>query len=432
MTITTNAIILPPPSSPFTTEDNKIERDWYLCLRQIISSIGGFSNTTVSNSDLQQLTDENLDIATADLPVINSRLTDLETEVSDWDLQNIPSIQDVADSLNLAYAALDDAIFYPALSLAASAFANPTALVGLTAVNGAASTAMRSDASPPIDTSISPTWTGNHTHTPTSGVGVTINAATGSQGWVVNQASGTAGGLIKAAATFPALFNIAGNGNAAAAGFIMSQDATSAGIFNNLSAQPIRFKINTVFYWDLGITGGLYADSATGADKGLGTVNSTGYFVNGVPIGGSLIASKPSDTTSGNATLTADAALTTASLAVGTYTFELFLAFYEVVLGTGGFQFDLNAGSATIGAIVYGLTGFATASLANAAATSITTVQSSATIATAAASPSWYLAKGQFTVTVAGTFGVRWAQNTLSVNLTTLKALSYLQPTRVA
>jgi hypothetical protein len=42
-------------------------------------------------------------------------------------------------------------------------FGNPTALVGLTPVNGSATTAMRSDAAPALDQSISPTWTGTHT-----------------------------------------------------------------------------------------------------------------------------------------------------------------------------------------------------------------------------------------------------------------------------
>lgn len=40
---------------------------------------------------------------------------------------------------------------------------NPTALVGLTAVNGAASTFIRSDGAPALDQSIVPTWSGAHT-----------------------------------------------------------------------------------------------------------------------------------------------------------------------------------------------------------------------------------------------------------------------------
>ena len=53
-------------------------------------------------------------------------------------------------------------------------FANPSALVGLSAVNGSATTAMRSDSAPALDQSISPTWTGTHTF---SGTGITTTFA---------------------------------------------------------------------------------------------------------------------------------------------------------------------------------------------------------------------------------------------------------------
>lgn len=48
-----------------------------------------------------------------------------------------------------------------------TAFANPTGTVGLAAVNGAATTAMRSDAAPPLSQAIAPTWTALHTFTKT-------------------------------------------------------------------------------------------------------------------------------------------------------------------------------------------------------------------------------------------------------------------------
>jgi hypothetical protein len=48
-------------------------------------------------------------------------------------------------------------------SWASVAQANPTASVGLSAVNGSASTFMRSDAAPALSQSIAPTWTGLHT-----------------------------------------------------------------------------------------------------------------------------------------------------------------------------------------------------------------------------------------------------------------------------
>lgn len=47
--------------------------------------------------------------------------------------------------------------------------ANPTATIGLTAVNGSASSAIRSDGAPALSQAISPTWTGNHLFSPSSG-----------------------------------------------------------------------------------------------------------------------------------------------------------------------------------------------------------------------------------------------------------------------
>lgn len=46
--------------------------------------------------------------------------------------------------------------------LAAGVFANPSGLIGLTAVNGVATTADRTDSTHALDQSISPTWTGTH------------------------------------------------------------------------------------------------------------------------------------------------------------------------------------------------------------------------------------------------------------------------------
>lgn len=50
----------------------------------------------------------------------------------------------------------------PLLSTA-TAFANPSASIGLAAVNGAATTAMRSDAAPALSQAIAPTWSARHT-----------------------------------------------------------------------------------------------------------------------------------------------------------------------------------------------------------------------------------------------------------------------------
>jgi hypothetical protein len=77
---------------------------------------------------------------------------------------------------------------------AGASFANPTASVGLTAVNGSASTAMRSDAAPALSQAIIPTWTGLHTFTAGS-VNTTSGAASTSaaafQGLPFTGGSGT-------------------------------------------------------------------------------------------------------------------------------------------------------------------------------------------------------------------------------------------------
>ena len=63
---------------------------------------------------------------------------------------------------------------------------NPTATIGLAAVNGTAATFMTSDSAPPLSQAIVPTWTGAHTFTPSSAVtAITINAAINALGLVI-------------------------------------------------------------------------------------------------------------------------------------------------------------------------------------------------------------------------------------------------------
>jgi len=97
------------------------------------------------------------------------------------------------------------------INAAASTFDNPSALIGLTAINGSAVTAMRSDAAPALSQAIIPTWTGAHTWSAlgtfnlglnASGAEVNINANsnfatninTGTSTGAVNIANGSTGG----------------------------------------------------------------------------------------------------------------------------------------------------------------------------------------------------------------------------------------------
>lgn len=66
---------------------------------------------------------------------------------------------------------------------------NPTASVGLTAVNGSASTFMRSDGAPPLDQAITPTWTAQHINSYTSTASTPAQKYTGS--WFTGGSSTT-------------------------------------------------------------------------------------------------------------------------------------------------------------------------------------------------------------------------------------------------
>lgn len=70
--------------------------------------------------------------------------------------------------------------------------ANPTASIGLVAVNGSAGTFLRSDGAPALDVSISPTWTGQHTFA--AGTITTSKPLTITQTW--NNAAVTFNGLL--------------------------------------------------------------------------------------------------------------------------------------------------------------------------------------------------------------------------------------------
>lgn len=75
----------------------------------------------------------------------------------------------------------------------AGASANPSALVGLAAVNGTAATFMTSDSAPPLDQSIAPTWTAEHIFAAaanfTGSVGLFANTVV-SSGHEINAAAG--------------------------------------------------------------------------------------------------------------------------------------------------------------------------------------------------------------------------------------------------
>lgn len=83
------------------------------------------------------------------------------------------------------------------------AFANPSATIGLTAVNGSATTPMRSDAAPALSQSISPTWSALHTFGHGAVVTGVASSSLGTSALVISgsSTSGQSNGLFVAAGT---------------------------------------------------------------------------------------------------------------------------------------------------------------------------------------------------------------------------------------
>lgn len=140
---------------------------------------------------------------------------------------------------------------------AAAGPANPTGVVGLTAVNGSASTFLRSDGAPALSQAIAPTWTGDHTFTPGSGIGVTVNGVNSSYAEKIVGASGTGTSL----------------GLEVFAGTNSSDFATL-----------IKDQTNTTNYVRVFGDGGVVLGAATSGDQGLGTINATQMFIQGVGV----------------------------------------------------------------------------------------------------------------------------------------------------
>lgn len=178
----TNPIYFAPYQVPMVdVKTGIISREWFLLFQAMFDRSGGTNGA--SNDDLEQLTAEALDISDADQVVQAQLLADARINALDADLTDPPST-DAADALMLLLDSQDSSI---------SNSAGPTAKVGITAVNGSASTFMRSDASPALDVTITVTWTGAHTFTPALGVTI-FNGLNGSGAYAAQVRGGTTAG----------------------------------------------------------------------------------------------------------------------------------------------------------------------------------------------------------------------------------------------
>lgn len=261
-----------------TAFDNTLSRD------------GTSPNQLLANIDMNSFRILNLPTpATADEPL---RLQDLSTFVGGGTVTNIPAGGVINQVLTKTSSSTDFAVAW------GSPVANPTASVGLTAVNGTAITYMRSDAAPPLSQAIVPTWTGLHSYTATAGgIHLTGNpnpslistATGGSVGWAI------LADITAASATAPegaGSFNITsgvGSANPNSAYKIgLSATALSNSGSANVWAQTNVGTINTggikrgciVYESDLNI---LWAGNFSGSPSNPYAVN---YYASGTNTGG--------------------------------------------------------------------------------------------------------------------------------------------------
>jgi hypothetical protein len=148
-----------------------------------------------------------------------------------------------------------------------SGFANPTGTVGLTAVNGAATTAMRSDAAPPLSQSIVPTWTGVHTFSATpnlnSGFTGTYNLNTTKQNVLSNTSTGTAATHSIGVNNGTDTFQMGLNGVNNVTPFFTGGPASVQGYFGTIGATPLSFGTNGLERFRMTATGGMVMNAPT-------------------------------------------------------------------------------------------------------------------------------------------------------------------------
>lgn len=148
---------------------------------------------------------------------------------------------------------------------------NPTAKVGLAAVNGSALTFMTSDSSPPIDQTIAPTWSGLHTFANVS----TVFGGTSSVGLIVDATNTSTTSAqfsryrVNAGSTSLSL--LAANQNQAAA-VVTNGPATPQAAILAGGAYPIVFGINGTYVGEFTSTG--LAVAGTLAVGGVATLSA--------------------------------------------------------------------------------------------------------------------------------------------------------------
>lgn len=165
---------------------------------------------------------------------------------------------------------------------ASLASAGASASVGLVAVAGSGTAYMLANAAPALNVSISPTWLGNHTYSPTSGIALVLNGTSASQIGVFNGVAGNcyfdfkvAGVIIGRIGTADSI--IAGG---VAGDFAISATGAGGSVIIGAGSSTQRMKIAS--------TGAVSIGGALGWNGATPPTQVTGF---GTPVGGAVVAS---------------------------------------------------------------------------------------------------------------------------------------------
>jgi hypothetical protein len=142
--------------------------------------------------------------------------------------------------------------------------ASPSASVGLSAVNGSAPTFLRSDAAPALSQSITPTWTGEH---------------------VFATAVSRKFRMVAADATGDNYIEFFRSNNSTSKGYLgFGSSATDALQLINAESAVLEFGTSNATRATIATDGGLFMAGATGGSQGVGTVNATALYDDGVQV----------------------------------------------------------------------------------------------------------------------------------------------------
>jgi hypothetical protein len=156
--------------------------------------------------------------------------------------------------------------------------ANPSATIGLSAVNGTAATFMTSDSAPALSQAIAPTWTGVHTFKPTSGV-ISITAVAGSDALDLYGQIGRACNM--------ELFSNGTTTN----GLLVGVNSGGSAYFNQQAAGIFQILTNNIVRITAAATGGITIAAPTSGDA-FTVTNVSGanaLVVNGIAAGTPVI-----------------------------------------------------------------------------------------------------------------------------------------------